>query len=139
MQTVEIAAKDWSRALDEFSAIHEGALVSLQLLAPDLGAQTEVRDMPLLGITAEADPGGATIAIAAARSHGDLITHVVHSPTHVRIERTNDGVDVALQVESAEGTVAILWLKVASDAIGAGRDERAGPPRPPHPFRTACS
>ena len=46
MQTVEVAAKDWSRALDEFSAMHEGALVSLQLLGPDLGAQTEARDMP---------------------------------------------------------------------------------------------
>jgi hypothetical protein len=118
MQTVDVAAKDWPRALDEFSAMHEGALVSLQLLAPDLGAQTEVRDMPLLGITAEAGPGGATITIAAARSHGDLITHIVHSPTHVRVERTNDGMDVALQVESAEGTVAILWLNVGSDTGG---------------------
>jgi hypothetical protein len=116
MQTVEIPAKDWSRVLDEFSAVHAGALISLQLLAPDLGAQPAIRDLPLLGITAEGAPHDSTIAIAAARSDGGGITHIVHSATRVRIERTNDGADVALQIESAEGTVAILWFQAGTHA-----------------------
>jgi hypothetical protein len=114
METVEIPAKDWSRVLDEFSALHAGAPVSLQLLAPDLGAQPAIRDLPLLGITAEGTARDATIAIAAARSDGEGLTHIVHSPTRVRIERTHDGADVALQIESAEGTVAILWFQAGA-------------------------
>jgi hypothetical protein len=113
MQTVEIGAKDWPRALEDFSVNHEGCLISLELLAPTLGAQPEIRDMPLLGITGEAGVGGASIAISAAGSDGGHITHVVHSPTHVRVERTDDGAEVALQIESAEGTTAIVRFKDA--------------------------
>jgi hypothetical protein len=115
MGTVEIPVRDWSRTLDEFSAIHEGSLMSLELLASALGAQPVIRDMPLVGITAEVGARESTICIAAGRSGGGHITHTIHSPTHLRIERTNDGVDVALQIESADGTVAILSLK----AVGA--------------------
>jgi Family of unknown function (DUF5335) len=115
MQTVEIPAKDWSRTLVEFSAVHESALLSLQLLTPALGAQPEIRDMPLVGITAEGGARDSVIIIAAARPSGEHITHIIHAPTHLRIERTNDGVDVALQVESADGIIAILWFKGGSE------------------------
>jgi len=116
MRTVEVPEKDWSRTLDEFSANHEGALFSLELLAPAIGAQEEIRELPLLGITAETGAREATITIAAARPDGQQITHIIHAPTHLRIERTNDGVDLAVQVESTEGTVAILSFKAARAA-----------------------
>jgi hypothetical protein len=37
--------------------------------------------------------------------------YIIRSPTTVRIERTNDGADVALEIESAEGTTALLRLQ----------------------------
>ena len=113
MQTVEIPPSAWAQALDAFSAIHEGWLVSLDMLAPDLGAQPELRDMPLLGIVAEGGSGGA-ISICAARSPAEHITHIIHSPTRVRIERTDEGADVALQIESADGTHAILRFRAVA-------------------------
>lgn len=108
MLTIEIPQKDWARTLDEFSALHDGWLVSLDVLAPELGVQPEIHDMPLRGVTAESHPSGPFITIAAARNDGEHITHIIHDPTHVRIERTNDGADVALQIESTEGTSSIL-------------------------------
>jgi hypothetical protein len=111
MRTVEVFATDWPRALDEFSANHEGSLVSLVLLAPALGAQLEFRELPLLGITVERGSRDPTITITAARSHDEHTTHVIHSPTTVRIERTNDNSDVALEIESAEGMTALLELR----------------------------
>ena len=111
MRTVEIPAKDWSRTLDEFSATHEGAVVSLELFAPALGAQPEVHDLPLLGITVESGADDSAITIAAGRSPDAHITHIIRSPTTVRIERTNDGTDVALEIESAEGTTALLRVQ----------------------------
>lgn len=111
MKTIELAPKDWGRALDEFSAIHEGWLASLDILDPGLGAQPQIRDLPLRGITAEMSLRNPTITISAAREDGEFFTHSISSPTHVRIERTNEGADVALEVESAEGTTAILRFK----------------------------
>ena len=111
MNTVELAAQDWSRALDEFSSIHEGWLISLELLDPELGAQPQINELPLVGVTAEKGPRGSTITIAAATKGGANITHIVQSPTHVRIERTDDGVDEALEIESDAGTTAILRFK----------------------------
>jgi hypothetical protein len=111
MQTVEIQPARWSRALAEFNAMHEGWLVSIDVLSPEIGAQPEVRDLPLVGIVAEPEHGEGLIAISAARLDGEQITHMIHSPTRVRIERLDDGTDAAMQIESAEGITTILRLK----------------------------
>ena len=83
----------------------------MDILAPTLGAQPEVHDLPLVGVVAEPHTDGGTITISAARPEKGQITHTIHAPTRVRIERTNDGADVAMQIESAEGTTTILRLK----------------------------
>lgn len=114
MRTVEIPQKDWVRTLNEFSAIHEGWLVSLDVLAPTVGVRPQIRELPLRGVTAESGTHGSAIMIAAARADGEHITHIIHSPTHVRIERTDEGADVALEIESDEGTAAILRFKTTA-------------------------
>jgi hypothetical protein len=114
MNTIEVAQKDWVRTLDQFSTIHEGWLVSLDVMGPELGFQPQIRDLPLCGVTAETNRPEATITIDAARADGEHISHVIHSPTHVRIERTNEGADVALEIESADGMAALLRFKTVA-------------------------
>jgi len=111
MRTVEVPEKDWARALNEFSTRHQGWLVSLDVVAPTLGVQPQIRELPLRGVTAESGPRGSAITISAARFDGEDITHLIPSATHVRIERTNEGADVALEIESNEGLAAILRFK----------------------------
>ena len=53
MQTVEIPRKAWAQTLNEFTAIHEGWLVSLDVLGPTIGAQPEINNLPLLGVLAD--------------------------------------------------------------------------------------
>jgi hypothetical protein len=113
MTTLEIARVDWPKALNEFSAMHEGWLVSLDILSADFGAQPEIADVPLLGITFEPEARGV-ITIAAARSLVDHVTHSVRAPTRIWIERTDAGADAALQVESADGMRAVLRFKTAA-------------------------
>jgi uncharacterized protein DUF5335 len=110
MRTVEVPRDEWARTLDEFSLQHEGWLVSLELLDPSLGAQPQMRDLPLVGVTAEVGTRQPTITIAAARS-ADQLTHVIHEPTRVQIEQTDEGADVALQVEATAEPTAILRFK----------------------------
>ena len=110
MQTVEILPARWPQALAEFSAMHEGWLISVDILTEAMGAQPEIHNLPLTGVVAERQKTGDTITIAAGRSEAGQITHTIHSPTRVWIERTDDGADVAMQIESAEGTTTILRL-----------------------------
>ena len=53
MRTVEIPRAAWAQALNEFTAIHEGWLVSLDVLGPTIGAQPEVNNLPLLGVSVD--------------------------------------------------------------------------------------
>jgi len=114
MRTVEVPQKDWARTLNEFSALHQGQPVSLDVVAPAMGVQPQIRELPLRGVTAESGPRGPAIMIFAARADGEQITHLIPSPTHVRIERTNEGADVALEIESEEGLAAILRFKATT-------------------------
>jgi hypothetical protein len=114
MRTVEVPEKDWARTLNEFSAIHRGENVSLDVIGPTMGVQPQIRELPLRGVTAEAGPRGSAITISAARFDGEHIEHLIPSATHVRIERTNEGADVALEIESEEGLAAILRFKTAA-------------------------
>ena len=114
MRTVEIPREAWAQTLNEFTAIHEGWLVSLDVLGPEIGAQVEIKNLPLLGVSADRADHDGSIIISATRSVGEHITHTIHAATRVYIERREDGADVALQIESADGTKAILRFRVAA-------------------------
>lgn len=108
MRTVVIPRADWRVKLDEFSSVHEGWRVSLDLLTPELGAQPEVEDLPLRGVTAEVGVRDSTITIAAGWKDSEQITHTIHDPMRVQLEQNEQGADVALEVESADHAKAIL-------------------------------
>ena len=113
MRTAEIPRNEWTQTLDEFTAIHEGWLVSLDVLGPAIGAQLEINNLPLLGVSAgriDADHDN-TISISAAREGAGHITHTIHAVTRIHIERTDEGADVALAIESADGTTTILRFR----------------------------
>jgi hypothetical protein len=125
MRTIDVPHKDWARTLDQFSAVHDGWLVSLEVVGPLLGAQPQIRELPLRGITAETGSRNPVITIAAAPADGEQITHLIHAPTQVQIEQTNEGADVALQIRSSDGTASILRFRTVAMA-----DSVDGMPRP---------
>lgn len=113
MRTVEIPREAWAQTLNEFTAIHEGWLVSVDVLDPAIGAQPEINNLPLLGVSAERVDRDGTITISAARSATEHITRTIHAAIRVHIERREDGADLALQIESADGTKTILRFRAA--------------------------
>ena len=110
METIEIPRKDWTSTVDRFCTAHEGWLISLELLAPDLGAQHAFENLPLLSMTVDEGNGGA-IHLSAEQPRGELVTHAVARPARLYLERTAEGADSALLIEDADGTRAVLKLR----------------------------
>ena len=112
MTTREIPTHEWTAFFDGFSRRYQGWLVRLSVLDPKLGAQVEAVDLPLQGIVA--DPRGLGIAISLGERPDD-VEHSVRRPQRVWVELAGerDDAEAALEIESADGTRAILEFRGA--------------------------
>ena len=120
MHTIEVPRRQWSDRLHEFSRKHEGWPVALEILDESIGAQPQFRLLTLAGVTAEPSCDG-TISITAALPAGGVVTHTIHAPVHVFLGATDAGTDAALEIESADGTKAILQFKIGRTVPGLVR------------------
>jgi hypothetical protein len=118
MPIFEIPRERWRDALNAFTMTHEGWLVSLRVLGAELGAQPEIDDLPLLGVSADRVDHDGTIAISVARPIGDHFTHIVRDVVRLHVERAPEGATAGLLIESADGTRTILQVR------GAGTSAR---------------
>ena len=84
MQTKQIHSADWRRTLDALSRSYDGALVSLEIVGGEVGAEEEIHDQPLRGISS--DRSGMTVRIERSGLH--LEHHVAH-PAALRIVETD--------------------------------------------------
>lgn len=122
MQTRQIPKSEWPAFLDGFSRQHVGWLVKLEILGPEIGAQVEETGLTLEGLTGEWDEvSGNTIIISTGSAPDDHITHSISRPEEVSLEQTDEGADMALSIEAADGTTALLSLRavVAPERVDA--------------------
>ena len=109
MKTKEIPKNEWRKFLDNFSRKHEGWSVTLEIFGTDLGAQVQERELALVGVVDEWDEiHGNRIVIMFGQKPDDHITHSIGHPTHVSLEQTDGGADIALAIKSADGVIALL-------------------------------
>jgi hypothetical protein len=120
VHTLEIPRRQWTDRLDEFSRVHEGWPVALDILDECVGAQSEFRLLSLAGVTAEPNEGGR-ISITVTLPSGGFFTHTVAAPVNVFIEQTDAGDDAALEIEAADGTKAILQFRIGPPVRGLVR------------------
>jgi Family of unknown function (DUF5335) len=110
----EIPRDEWVEFLDSFSRQHEGWLVTVEVLGSEIGAQVEAQELPLQGITAELKDGGEdAISVILGGGPTGHVTHSITGPTHVRIEQTEDGADMTLQIESGDGVTTLVRFRSA--------------------------
>jgi hypothetical protein len=113
MPTREIPRDEWVKFFQTFTSEHEGWLVSLGLRGRQPGHETAdiaVRDLPLREIAADLKDKEHTIVIAVGAHEDDLLRHIVSEVSHVRLTRTKEGTDSALQIESANSQTTTLKL-----------------------------
>jgi hypothetical protein len=110
----EVPREEWVSYLDTFSRQHEGWLVTIEVLGTEIGAQLEAQELPLEGITADLKAGGEdVITIILGGGSRGRVTHNVPQPTHVRIEQTESGADMTLQIESGGGVTTLVRFRSA--------------------------
>jgi hypothetical protein len=112
MPTQEIPRAEWTDFFDTFSRQHEGWLATLEIFNSDVGAQEEVHELPLEGVTvsSEADKS-ESIAINFGKAPEDHVTHTVNGATDVWLEQTSEGANAALEIESADKTKTLLRFR----------------------------
>jgi hypothetical protein len=116
MSNHQIPRERWVERLNEFTKTYEGWLVSLEILSPELGAQPEAHDLPLIGVSAEGSADVNTIAISMARSASIHLTHHIHDVLQLFIEGDANGGTAAVMVESRDGTRTLLRVRGTSRA-----------------------
>ena len=112
MPTQEIPRDEWKAFFDKFTQQHEGWLASLEIFAPDVGAQQEALDLPLEGISTTAKENGPqTIAISLGKTPEDHVTHTIADPTRLWLEQTSQRANAALEIESADEVKTLLRFR----------------------------
>ncbi len=107
MQTHTISPQKWQSTFDSLSRIYDGATASVEILSPDIGAQMEVEDQPLRGISYDA----SGIEIHFATRDGRHLVHRIPHPKQVQIEEGEGGLLAALQIESTDDPRAVLRFR----------------------------
>jgi len=104
MRMRQIPMAEWRRALDDLSRTYDGVLVSLEVIGGDVGAEDEVRNQPLRGITS--DRTGVNVQIEKAG--GLHLDHLIARPRKLRIVETDEGAVIAIEIEANGGLHSLV-------------------------------
>ena len=108
MRTVVIPRADWSAKLNEFSAVHDGWRVSLDVLTPELGAQPEIANLPLVGVAAEYDEANPEGSLTDFLEQVSLVADTDEVPDEA-VAGSREGEEAAPD----DGVVTLMTLHTA--------------------------
>lgn len=101
MRTMEIPHDQWQPFLDQFSKQHQGECVTVEVLEGEGGMHAVASQSRLIGITDDPkNSEGEIIEVMAGDSPDDATNHEVRSPRAVRVACTDDGREMAVEIES---------------------------------------
>ena len=116
MRITEVPPHAWNDTLNAFTMAHEGWLVSIATFrGADDEPRTEIRNLPLIGVSADRIDHGDT-AISVARSSDQHVTHVIEHAARVYLQPGHNGSTASLMIESEEGTRTVLRVRAPAEA-----------------------
>ena len=114
--TTEIPVAEWVEFFQSFSQSHDRALVGVEVMSPEVGAQVEGRELRFRGISADQVHQPSTLFVSLETTHGDHVTHAVPAPTHIWLERSPAGAELALQIETKDRSKTLLRFQPVQGA-----------------------
>jgi hypothetical protein len=106
METRELSKSQWEKTFDSLSRIYDGASASLEIIDNNLGAQMEIEEQPLRGITYDS----SGIELVFVTRDGSHLAHRIPNPQRVQIEEDDDGLVAAIGITSAGEKQQVLRL-----------------------------
>jgi Family of unknown function (DUF5335) len=100
----EIARAEWWRFFDQFSRLHAGAIITMNVTGLG-GNQDAIVAQPLRGISGDGDD---VLIHIGARRRSDHLGHRVSKVQEIRLRQTAEGADAALDIEAGDGS----WTSV---------------------------
>jgi len=113
--TRNIPRDDWRGELDSFSKQHEGWIVSVTVAGADGAVQTEARDLPLQGISADS-PANSRVDIMIGERPKSHVTHIV-DPVDVAVNVTDQGAERGLRIRAADGSTTTVEFRSPMRAV----------------------
>ena len=112
MPSRDIPREKWVTFLDSFSRQHERWLVNMEVVTDGLGVHKELREKPLIGVSADLKTSGSgTISIIAGERSDDHVNHIINGPTRLALEETEEGAHKGLRIEVADGETTLLLFR----------------------------
>jgi hypothetical protein len=111
MSTIEVTRNYWTSFFDTFSKQHEGWLASLEVLGDQIGAQHQVVELPLEGISVNAEEDPESLIISFGKTPEDHVTHTVQRPRHVWVNQTVEGAHESLEIEHEDNQKTLLRFR----------------------------
>ena len=108
METRAVSRESWQSFFDSFSRIYTGSRATLEILSGDLGAQMEVEDVPLTGVSC--DLTGLEMHFLTREGH---LVHRIASPLRISIEEREDGLIAAIEIASDRDDVETILRLMA--------------------------
>ena len=94
-------------------ARNAGRSATMEVIDPDIGAQVENRDLPLLGVDFDARDASIHVMMGDDKPEGRHLTRTVRGATAVQVLRTPDGHDLMLRVAHGRGQTLVTLEKKA--------------------------
>jgi hypothetical protein len=113
MATIDIPRAEWGAFFHSFNRIHDGWLCSLEVVGSALGGRTLARDVAFAGVSTDRGAGEPPIHIALGSAKGPSVSHWVDGPTRIRVRKTPEGADEALEIEAGAMTTLITFRVAA--------------------------
>ncbi|HTL27939.1 MAG TPA: DUF5335 family protein [Tepidisphaeraceae bacterium] len=122
MKTREIEHDRWQPFFSDFTQLHQGKRVHVETLGGGFGARSELHDQPLVGIVVvnTETPDEESIEVVAAADPKQRTDHCIDHASRVRVAEEEDGACVALEIESADGTVTMIRFEPPREGFPIG-------------------
>jgi len=123
MRVREISHDRWHPFFDDFTQLHHGEHVNVETMKEGmLGVTRNMHDLPFVEIVSAAPlaQAGEWIEVIAGESADAQTIHSITKPAHVRLAEEDNGQAVALQIESAEGSVTMIRFEPPREGLPAG-------------------
>jgi hypothetical protein len=100
---------EWSAKLDEFTRRNVGRRGTLEVDDPDIGAQAQEHDYPLVGATYDPHDGRVELMFGELGNVGRHLTRSIGDLDGIDVLRNERGQDIALRISHGAGQTLLTF------------------------------